>query len=277
MRGLHLKQHVRACLGSIGLCLWRACRPALVVPLLVMPLTVPAVGDPAEIPVRLMALEPGGATAPGLREWVTGRVTALEGLLERSGLDVEALIERAGEELSSGQGGPLVPALGGPPDTVQAGLAEELERLQRVQTLVAAVPFAAPMATFKLTSGFGVRRDPLARRRALHEGQDFGGPRNAPVFATAPGKVVAAKRAGAYGIMVEIDHGMGIRTRYAHLKKATVRVGQRVEVRQRLGIMGSTGRSTGAHLHYEIRVDGKALDPANFLAAGGELQALVGS
>jgi murein DD-endopeptidase MepM/ murein hydrolase activator NlpD len=254
--------------------LCRAVRPALVVPLLVVPVTAPAIGDPAEAPVRLMALEPGGATAPGLREWVAGRVSALEGLLERSGLDVEALIERAGEELSSGQGGPLVPALGSP---MQAGLAEELERLQRVQTLVAAVPFAAPMATFKLTSGFGVRRDPLARRRALHEGQDFGGPRNAPVLATAPGTVVAAKRAGAYGIMVEIDHGMGIRTRYAHLKKATVRVGQRVEVRQKLGIMGSTGRSTGAHLHYEIRVDGKALDPANFLAAGGELQALVGS
>jgi murein DD-endopeptidase MepM/ murein hydrolase activator NlpD len=210
---------------------------------------------------------------PALRRWVADRVTILEGLLVRSGLDVEELIERADGEFSTGQGGPLVLA---PGDGSSWADSPHLERLQRVSHLIELVPLASPMETYRLTSGFGLRRDPLNRRRAVHEGQDFGGPRNAPVFATAPGTVVEAGRAGAYGIMVEIDHGMGIRTRYAHLKKALVRVGQQVPLRRRIGVMGNTGRSTGAHLHYEVRLDGRALDPANFLAAGGQLRQLVG-
>jgi murein DD-endopeptidase MepM/ murein hydrolase activator NlpD len=132
------------------------------------------------------------------------------------------------------------------------------------------------MATFKLTSNFGYRRDPVTRRVAVHTGQDFGGPRNAPVLATASGRVVESGRAGAYGIMVAVDHGMGISTRYAHLRRAMVRTGQKVRVGQQVGIMGNTGRSTGAHLHYEVRVDGEPLDPAKFLTAGGRLQRLVG-
>lgn len=213
-----------------------------------------------------------------LEAWISARIDLLTGLLKGSGLDVGALIERAERDFSGGQGGPLVPALGtaadGPGEA--QSLADVLDRLQRVDRLFEAVPLAEPMETYRLTSRFGYRRDPFTRRAALHEGQDFGGPRNAPVLATAPGKVVAAKRAGAYGIMVEIDHGMGIRTRYAHLKRALVRQGQRVATGQKVGVMGSTGRSTGAHLHYEVRVDGRALDPARFLAAGQRLRKMAG-
>jgi murein DD-endopeptidase MepM/ murein hydrolase activator NlpD len=218
------------------------------------------------------------AGASGLRHWLSERVNALEEALADSGLDVAALIERMDQELSSGQGGPLVPALGTEParSAEDETVGEELERLERVHRLLEAVPLAAPMETYRPTSGFGYRRDPFTRRGALHEGQDFGGPRNAPVLATAPGTVVEARRSGAYGLLVEIDHGMGIRTRYAHLKKVSVRKGQKVGVRDRVGIMGSTGRSTGAHLHYEIRVDGRALDPKSFLKAGDQLQQLIG-
>lgn len=254
-----------------------------------------------EAPARLAAPEPGGAGAEpapaadpgpppgeaadggGLRAWLEERLSTLEDLLARSGLDVEALIERAAatdaDGLTTGQGGPLVPALG--PDAPRAPaagaeLADGIERLQRVRRLIAAAPLAAPMETYRLNSGFGYRRDPFTRKGAVHEGQDFGGPRDAAVLATAPGTVVEAGRAGAYGITVAIDHGMGIRTRYAHLRKALVRAGQRVDARQRIAVMGSTGRSTGPHLHYEVRVDDRPLDPLNFLAAGGQLLQLVG-
>ena len=129
------------------------------------------------------------------------------------------------------------------------------------------------MTEYKLNSGFGYRRDPLRRRGAVHTGLDFGGPRNAPVQATAPGTVVEAGRSGAYGIMVVIDHGLGIETRYAHLSRALVRVGDKVTAGSRSGPMGRTGRATGPHLHYEIRFDGRALNPRPFLEAGGQASA----
>jgi murein DD-endopeptidase MepM/ murein hydrolase activator NlpD len=225
--------------------------------------------------LRLPAPKPEAAPPPDSGAPIAERVSALEGVLAQSGLDVDALIARlGGDQLSRGLGGPLVLSLG--TDLPEASAGASLESLQRVEKLLAMVPLAAPMATYQLTSGFGHRRDPFTGKGAVHTGLDFGGPRNAPVLATAPGRVAEAKRAGAYGIMVEIDHGMGIRTRYAHLRMAAVRVGQKVAVRKKIGIMGSTGRSTGAHLHYEIRVDGQPLDPAKFLAAGGQLRQLVG-
>lgn len=211
-----------------------------------------------------------------LRQWVVGHVNALEGVLESSGVDVDRLKRRVGKQLSAGQGGPFIPALlkdAKPPAIAsQPGLTDDLSRLRAVTRLLASVPLAAPMTSYRLTSGFGTRRDPFSGRAATHEGQDFGGPHGAKVLATAPGRVVGAGRAGDYGLMVEIDHGLGIRTRYAHLSEALVRVGDRVTFRQPVGIMGSTGRSTGRHLHYEIRLDGRPLDPANFLEAGRHLK-----
>lgn len=270
MTGLQNQQRFRRCRSRVVQRRWVLVLTAIL-SFLPLPLveTAPR-AEPVATTLGPPAPKPGPA---GMRRWIADRVNILEGLLTSSGLDVEELIERADGEFSTGQGGPLVLAPGD--GTPWAGN-QDLERLQRVSHLIELVPLASPMETYRLTSGFGLRRDPLNRRRAVHEGQDFGGPRNAPVFATAPGRVVKAGRAGAYGIMVEIDHGMGIRTRYAHLKKALVRVGQEVSLRRRIGIMGNTGRSTGAHLHYEVRLDGRALDPANFLAAGGQLQQLVG-
>ena len=211
-----------------------------------------------------------------LRAWIVNHVSALENVLERSGVDVDRMIQRVGSPMSAGQGGPLVPALAkDPPLPVipsQPGLTGDLSRLQRLHRLLLSIPFAAPMAQYRLNSGFGVRQDPFTGKSAMHEGLDFGGEENARALATNPGRVVEAGPAGAYGNMVEIDHGMGVHTRYAHLKKILVRVGERVDFHEPVGIMGSTGRSTGEHLHYEIRIDGQPLDPANFLEAGRRLR-----
>ena len=130
------------------------------------------------------------------------------------------------------------------------------------------LPLTAPLESYRVTSGFGDRTDPFNGEPALHEGIDLIGPLRSPVLSTAPGRVVFAGRKGSYGRMVEIDHGLGIRTRYAHLQSIAVKVGDRVEFRQKLGVMGSSGRSSGAHVHYEVLVNGKPKNPMNFLKAG---------
>ena len=119
-----------------------------------------------------------------------------------------------------------------------------------------------------LSSSFGVRSDPFGRGPAMHSGLDFRASHGDPVRATANGKVVSAGWNGGYGKMVEIDHGNDITTRYGHLSDIEVKVGQTVRVGQTIGRIGSTGRSTGPHLHYETRIDGDAVDPQKFLRAG---------
>ena len=216
------------------------------------------------------------AEASRVRSWILGQVSALEQVLETSGVDVDRLIERVDTTLSSGQGGPLEPIpldppRGSAPAVFQPQLREEMSRLRAVNALLQVMPLVAPMEAYRTTSGFGVRRDPITNRPAMHSGLDFGGPDNANILSTAPGRVVSAGPAGAYGNMVELDHGMGITTRYGHLKKVLVKSGQRVALHAPVGIMGSTGRSTGEHLHYEVRVDGVPYDPGQFLEAGRHL------
>lgn len=130
------------------------------------------------------------------------------------------------------------------------------------------LPLAAPLAEYEVTSGFGFRCDPINGRRALHGGIDLRGKLRAAVAATAPGRVVFAGRRGGYGRMVEIDHGWGVHTRYAHLAQISVRVGQSVLLGAWLGRVGNSGRSTGPHLHYEVLVDGRSRNPQPFLKAG---------
>jgi murein DD-endopeptidase MepM/ murein hydrolase activator NlpD len=113
-----------------------------------------------------------------------------------------------------------------------------------------------------------VRLDPFLNRPAMHTGIDFRGAPGEPVRATASGTVTAAGWSGGYGRMVEIDHGNGLATRYGHLSEIEVSVGQSIKIGQTIGRVGSTGRSTGPHLHYETRVNGEAVDPQKFLRAG---------
>ena len=133
---------------------------------------------------------------------------------------------------------------------------------------MARLPLTVPLDSYHVVSTFGRRIDPLSDRPAMHEGVDFSGEHRAEVRATSPGRISFVGWRGGYGKMVEIDHGLGIRTRYAHLSKMYVKPGQQVDFRDKLGQVGNTGRSTGEHLHYEVLLDGRALDPANFMKAG---------
>ena len=208
-----------------------------------------------------------------LKDWVLGSVDALEDLFVETGVDLEQLVARAADTPAPGQGGPLQVAA---PDEVMAlasprdddPISGDIQRLAALQRLARSLPLASPLDQFHITSAYGKRRDPFTKAWAFHAGLDLGGSRKADVLATAPGQVIFAGPSGPYGNMVEVDHGMGIVTRYAHLDEIGVAIGEEVDFRQALGIIGNTGRSTSRHLHYEIRVDGEAFDPANFLSAG---------
>lgn len=142
------------------------------------------------------------------------------------------------------------------------GEAHALEKAART------LPFARPTTGTEQSSGFGVRYDPFTSHPAFHSGVDFAGGRMTPVHATAPGVVSFTGVRNGYGETVEVDHGRGFKTRYAHLATIAVSVGQQVALGQRLGGMGSTGRSTGTHLHYEVWVNGRPQNPDRFVKAG---------
>jgi len=132
-----------------------------------------------------------------------------------------------------------------------------------------AVPVHKPIiGEVDMSSPFGMRMDPFLGRPAVHTGIDLRGDTGEPVRATATGRVTIAGREGGYGNMVEINHGNGLASRYGHLSQIGVRFGQFVRVGETIGRIGSTGRSTGPHLHYETRVNGEAVDPQKFLRAG---------
>lgn len=142
----------------------------------------------------------------------------------------------------------------------------QIDKLSRTLSLV---PYRKPViGEVEFTSGFGIRNDPFLGRPAMHSGLDFRAATGDPVRATANGKVTMAGNSGGYGRMVEIDHGNGLATRYGHLSEIGVKVGDVIKIGQVIGAVGSTGRSTGPHLHYETRIDGEAVDPQRFLRAG---------
>ena len=137
------------------------------------------------------------------------------------------------------------------------------------------LPFSNPAPQSDITSQFGNRMDPFLGRLALHAGIDFRVATGTSVRSTAPGKVVVAGRNGGYGNMVEIDHGNGVSTRYGHLSTILVNVGDVVKAGEAIARSGSTGRSTGPHLHYEVRLHGDAVDPMRFLNAGMKLTSYI--
>jgi hypothetical protein len=125
--------------------------------------------------------------------------------------------------------------------------------------------FVAPLKSYTIDSGFGWRRDPFNGRNEFHAGLDLAAPYGSTVFSAQAGKIVFAGRDKSYGLMVEIDHGDGMTTRYAHLEKILIKRGDEVDVHQQIALLGSTGRSTGPHLHYEVHVDNKLVDPRKFM------------
>ena len=176
----------------------------------------------------------------------------------------------------AGSGGPLLLANAGPTsglDTKLADLDEALARLEGAKALAKAVPIANPIPGMPVSSPFGVRKDPLLGMVAFHSGMDFRATSGSSVLATANGTVTAADYNGGYGNMVEIDHGNGLSTRYGHMSRIVVSVGEHVKPGDVLGKVGSTGRSTGPHLHYEVRKNGNAINPVGFMTIGRQLAA----
>lgn len=163
-------------------------------------------------------------------------------------------------------GGPLIELKGGIdlPNSIDA-LDESLETLAKVRRAANGLPHGSPTPGKKISSKFGNRRDPFTRRLAVHGGLDFRAARGSGVYATASGVISKAGRLGGYGKLVEINHGGGITTRYAHLSRIKVKRGQRIKRGHRIGNVGSTGRSTGPHLHYEVRRRGRVLNPISFV------------
>ncbi|MBL8538531.1 MAG: M23 family metallopeptidase [Hyphomonadaceae bacterium] len=150
-----------------------------------------------------------------------------------------------------------------------AQVAARVTESRRLGDIANSTPLAPPVAVdYRETSGYGQRIDPFTGRPAFHSGLDLAAFERAPVVATSPGTVVYAGTRSGYGYTVEIDHGHGFRTRYAHLRDIQVERGDQVAIGQRIGSMGSTGRSTATHLHYEVWFRGRAVDPVNFLRAG---------
>jgi murein DD-endopeptidase MepM/ murein hydrolase activator NlpD len=143
-----------------------------------------------------------------------------------------------------------------------------VDRMVLLHDIVEQLPLNRPIVDAKTTGPFGKRVDPFNGRWAIHPGVDLAGPADSKIFATSDGIVISAGHRPAYGNMVDIDHGFGIVTRYAHMSKIVVKVGDRVNKGQQVGVQGSTGRSTGAHLHYEVRINDRPVNPVKFLQAG---------
>jgi murein DD-endopeptidase MepM/ murein hydrolase activator NlpD len=170
-----------------------------------------------------------------------------------------------------GRGGPFENA-GNP--TFKA-LFNSWKKLDTLQDGVISVPSDKPVKSAAFTSGFGLRSDPFRGGAAMHAGIDLSGPIGTPIYATADGVVTTAEyNGGGYGNLVKIDHGRGIETRYGHLSSMSVRPGDRVTRGQQIGRMGSTGRSTGSHLHYEVRIDGRAVNPVPFMKSADYVLAM---
>ena len=201
------------------------------------------------------------------------RVRRMRGVIGDLGLDM-AQLEAATPRMP--MGGPFVPVKlapdAGPFELQLYRINITRAQMERLNRTLALVPYRKPVVgEVEFTSGFGIRSDPFLGRPAMHTGLDFRAQTGDPVRATANGKVVSSGWSGGYGRMVEIDHGNGLSTRYGHLSEINVKVGDTVKIGQVIGEVGSTGRSTGPHLHYETRIDGEAVDPQKFLRAGVRL------
>jgi murein DD-endopeptidase MepM/ murein hydrolase activator NlpD len=196
-------------------------------------------------------------------------------VVELAGLEVEIVLA-ADKTLTSAQGGPFITASdikadGKPADALQVSLTNldvHLNQLEGLQTILRKLPLTSPMDYFHVTGKYGKRRDPFNRRWAMHYGLDMGGVYKSSVYSTAPGVITYVGWKGNYGRLVEVDHGAGVKTRYGHLAKTLVKKGQKVKFRDKIGLLGNSGRSTGAHLHYEVLFKGRPKDPMKFIKAG---------
>ncbi|QDY68880.1 DUF5930 domain-containing protein [Qingshengfaniella alkalisoli] len=213
-----------------------------------------------------------------LEEAVEVSMEPLDEMFNKVGLSSDTLIDQLRQRYD-GQGGPLTPIAvstkGTAPDadSVRANsILGHMDTLNLYRLAAEKLPFANPILTsVRRTSGFGYRRDPIRGGGRMHEGTDFAGPYGTAIHATADGVVVHAGWSSGYGRLVKIKHDFGIETRYAHMSQIKVKKGQRVSRGDQIGAMGNSGRSTGTHLHYEVRENGKAVDPLTYIEAARDV------
>jgi murein DD-endopeptidase MepM/ murein hydrolase activator NlpD len=235
----------------------------------------PVVKESAAQSARIVRLGLGQPALLGeAAQDVDKETTRLTRALKATGVDTKTLMKRVAT-VGGGQGGSLIPIestdIGATDEGFNTGLvdaAAAIAKLDGVVTALNALPLATPSEVGSVSSGFGARVDPFNEELAFHSGVDFSGPAGSPVRATASGIVVFAGPQGAYGNTVEVDHGYGIRTRYGHLSKILVQVGTALDKGATVGKLGSTGRSTGPHVHYEVWYDNAVRDPGKFIKAG---------
>ncbi len=222
-----------------------------------------------------------------LRQTASRQMDRYESILKTAEMPVDTVIAQVGGGAAKrklGVGGPFLAAAGvgaeiraaaadGITDDFEREFAEVAElygRLDSLQTAMTRLPLVTPVehGLYRSTSGFGYRVDPFTGRLAFHAGADLAGDYGTPIMTTLPGRVVFSGNRGPYGLCIDIEHGNGIRTRYAHLKTSLVKPGDFVQFRQKIGTMGSSGRSTGPHLHYEIWFNDVVRSPIRFFDAG---------
>ena len=203
-------------------------------------------------------------------------IHTLEAVLNHTGLNLQEIAPLPKGTIM-GQGGPFVPYHPDMRPTEDVDSLEEeinvnIDRWAQLRDLVATIPLIAPIEKGYVSSRFGRRKDPISKRWAMHKGLDLGGKYRTLVRSTAPGTVIFAGRRAYYGRTIDVQHENGLMTRYAHLYRIKVKRGQKVDLGETIGLLGSSGRSTGPHVHYEIRHLGKALNPRKFLRATKNVQ-----
>ncbi len=206
----------------------------------------------------------------------SGKLDDLETIISQTGLDPTSIKKQSGKyqkfeqegSKESAEGGPYIPTEMPKISDDAAEMLQSLDDLQTMKKIVANLPLGLPIKNAEEHSPFGHRVDPFNGNIAFHSGLDLVALADPSIRSTGDGVVVKAENDGAYGNMIDIDHGFGISTRYGHLSAIKVQVGDRVAKGDIIGVQGSTGRSTGAHLHYEVRYKGTAIDPQNFIQTG---------
>nr|WP_152824083.1 M23 family metallopeptidase [Fertoeibacter niger] len=213
-----------------------------------------------------------------LEEAVTVSMAPLDRMFRQAGLSPDALIDQVRSGYS-GQGGPLSPltlstkgAAISPDEARANAVLQSLDRTNSYRLAAMKLPFAMPVkSAFRFTSGFGYRRDPKGAGTRMHSGTDFAASHGTPIYTTGDGVVISAGWDSGYGQAVRIRHDFGVETLYAHMSRIRVDVGQRVSRGDQIGDMGSTGRSTGTHLHYEVHQGGKPTNPMTFIKAANDV------
>ncbi len=229
--------------------------------------------DELELEIRLMQ-ERNDEIFRQLEEAMVISVEPLDKMFRDAGMPTDRMIDEVRRGYS-GMGGPLTPISFSTrgeeltPDQIRTNaLLQQMDKLNLYRIAAEKAPFASPVRdAVRYTSGFGTRRDPKTGGRRMHNGADFAGPQGTDIFATADGVVTHAGWQSGFGRLVRIKHAFGVETLYAHNTKIRVKVGQRVSRGDHIADMGSTGRSTGTHLHYEVRVNGKPVNPMTYIKA----------